>query len=101
MSLGANKQALMGAAGSGGAADDFYTHQIANSCRFNGAGRLLRTNGSAPTLATKYTFSTWIKRSKLSSAQIIFGAETNNVNYDYFYFKRNSFKLCRSYFIEF
>ena len=90
MSLGANKQALMGAAGSGGAADDFYSHQIANSCRFNGAGRLLRTNGSAPTLATKYTFSTWIKRSKLSSHQIIFGAETNNVNYDYFNFRSDN-----------
>jgi hypothetical protein len=34
MSLGANKQALMGAAGSGGAADDFYDHQISKSFRF-------------------------------------------------------------------
>jgi len=90
MSLGANKQALMGAAGAAGGGGDFYSHQIANSCRFNGAGRLLRTNGSAPTLATKYTFSTWIKRSKLSSAQIIFGAETNNVNYDYFNFRTDN-----------
>jgi len=71
----------------GGGADNFYSHQIAKSCRFDGAGKYLRTNGSAPTLATKYTFSTWVKRAKLSSNQIIFGAETDNVNYDYFNFR--------------
>ena len=87
MSLGANKQTLMGAAGAGGGVDNFYSHQIAKSCRFDGAGKYLRTNGSAPTLATKYTFSTWVKRAKLSSNQIIFGAETDNVNYDYFNFR--------------
>lgn len=76
------------AGGAGGAG--FYTHQIANSCRFDGAGKYLRTNGSAPTLATKYTFSTWIKRSKLSSTQIIFGAETDNINYDYFNFRSDN-----------
>ncbi len=83
-----NNQLWQKPAGGGGA--DFYDHQISKSCRFDGAGKYLRTNGSAPTLATKYTFSTWIKRSKLSSTQIIFGAETDNINYDYFNFRSDN-----------
>jgi hypothetical protein len=82
MSILQNSNAI--SAPAGGA--DFYTHQIAKSCRFDGAGKYLRTNGSAPTLATKYTFSTWLKRSKLGAYYALLASETNNVNYDIFQF---------------
>jgi hypothetical protein len=63
MSLGANKQALMGAAGSGGAADDFYDYQIANSARFDGSSTYLtRTAGSASTNSDKKAISFWFKK---------------------------------------
>ena len=53
MSLGANKQALMGAAGSGGGAD-FYDYQIANSARFDGSSTYLtRTASGASTNSDK------------------------------------------------
>ena len=68
MSLGANKQALMGAAGSGGAADDFYTHQIANSCRFGVVNSYLTRAISGVTDNTQNTISFWVKRSKISGA---------------------------------
>jgi len=61
MSLGANKASLMGAAG--GAADgDFYTHQIANSCRFDGStSQLTKTFGSEATTNDKFAISVWVK----------------------------------------
>ena len=65
MSLGANKQALMGAAGSGGAADDFYDHQIAKSVRVpatsstsSNNGRLTRTFGTVDSSGTSGTITT-------------------------------------------
>ena len=63
MSLGANKQALMGASGAGGAGGDFYTHQIANSLRNSAAqnGNLTFTAGT-PTSSTTMTMSYWVKR---------------------------------------
>jgi len=63
MSLGANKQALMGAAGSGGAAEDFYDYQIANSARFDGSSTYLtRTASGASTNSDKKAISVWYKR---------------------------------------
>jgi hypothetical protein len=62
MSLGANKQALMGAAGSGGAADDFYDHQISKSFRFE-SGYLKWTPGSAGNRQV-WTFSMWVKKTE-------------------------------------
>ena len=73
MSLGANKASLMGAAG-GAAAAGFYTHQIANSCRFDGSSSELdRTPGSAGNRRT-FTFSTWIKKVKNGAQQCFFSA---------------------------
>ena len=51
-------------------------YEVANSCRFNiadSAYLTTKTNGSEPTLGTKYTISVWLKRSTLvnSSYQYI------------------------------
>jgi hypothetical protein len=51
-------------------------YEVANSCRFNiadSAYLTTKTNGSEPTLGTKYTVSVWLKRSTLvnSSYQYI------------------------------
>tara|TARA_R110001599_G_scaffold85405_1_gene229290 strand:- start:233 stop:2821 length:2589 start_codon:yes stop_codon:yes gene_type:complete len=80
MSLGANKQALMGAAGAGGAADDFYTHQIAKSARFTGSGKLSRTAGT-PTNIDKFTISFWVKRSDVTAHNNLVFGDTDNSNY--------------------
>ena len=80
MSLGANKQALMGAAGAGGAADDFYDHQIVNSVRFTGSGRLTKTAGT-PTNIDKFTISFWVKRSDVTAQNNMVFADTSNINY--------------------
>ena len=86
--MGVFQNNLMGAAAAAASAGgaDFYTHQISNSCRFDGAGKFLITNGSAPTNAKKYTFSTWVKRSELGNKGELIAAETDNVNYDDFNF---------------
>ena len=75
MSLGANKQALMGAAGAAGGGGDFYTHQIASSIRNSSAqsGTLKRTAGT-PTSRTQFTMSYWVKRYNTSG-----GSSTNLV----------------------
>ena len=79
MSLGANKQALMGAAGVS-ADSDFYGHQIANSARFTGSGTMSRTAGT-PTNVDKFTISCWVKGHKLGTAtNFVFGYE-DNLNY--------------------
>ena len=44
---------------------DFYTHQIANSCRFDGTSYLTDTRGSDGSTTTG-TVSFWFKRSGLS-----------------------------------
>ena len=77
MSLGANKQALMGAAGAaGGAGDGFYSHQIASSIRNSAAqsGTLKWTAGT-PTSRTQFTMSYWVKRYNTS------GGSSSNLVY--------------------
>ena len=65
--------ALVGASAAGAAGGDFYSHQIANSCRFQPNGGsldsteyLYRTQGT-PTNVDKCTISFWVKRSELGS----------------------------------
>ena len=64
---------------------DFYTYQIANSCRFDSASSsyLYRSPGTASD-STKSTFSCWLKRSTLAnmgeasgSPQAIIGSATS------------------------
>ena len=70
MSLGANKQALMGASGAGGAGGTvIYDYQIPYSARFDGTSTYLyKTWGAAPTSTTKKTLSVWIKKSGINNA---------------------------------
>ena len=89
MSLGANKQALMGASGAGGAGGgDFYSYQIPNSCRVNWSTgtypslvvpHMSRAMGT-PTNADKATISFWLKRSVegLSGCTGFYNAATSN-----------------------
>lgn len=64
MSLGANKQALMGAAGASGSGTSFYDYQIEQSLMFSGnADYLSRTNGSGGNRKT-WTYSVWFKKLK-------------------------------------
>ncbi len=64
MSLGANKQALMGAAGASGGGTSFYDYQIEQSLMFSGgADYLSRTNGSGGNRKT-WTYSVWFKKLK-------------------------------------
>ena len=58
------------AGGAGGG--DFYTHQIANSCRWDGtSSKLVRDPSSTGNLQV-LTFSTWVKRSGLGSLQKLY-----------------------------
>jgi hypothetical protein len=56
---------------------DFYTHQIANSCRFSGSANddgthfMYHARGT-PTNADKCTISAWVKRGKLGSKNLMF-----------------------------
>jgi len=64
MSLGANKQALMGAAGTSGGGTSFYDYQIEQSLLFDGTNDYLtRTNGGAGDRRT-WTYSVWFKKQK-------------------------------------
>ncbi len=65
--------------GAGGAA----SYQISRSLRFNqpDSASLSRTFGT-PTSQNIFTFSTWIKRSRLGTAQRIFAAGTSNLRFD-------------------
>ena len=64
MSLGANKQALMGAAGAAGGGGAVYDYQIKHSARFNGtSSRLRKTWGSTATNNNQVTVSVWVKQS--------------------------------------
>ena len=61
-----------GVVSGGGGGGAFYTHQIANSCRFIGSSNDDGTNymyhvQGTPTNADKCTISAWVKRSKLGS----------------------------------
>ena len=64
MSLGANKQALMGAAGAaGGGGTTIYDYQIAHSVRMNGSNQYFnRTAGIGSTNSDKKAISVWYKR---------------------------------------
>jgi len=75
MSLGANKQALMGAAGAAGDDGDFYSHQITHSARFQLANtsKMERTPSSSGN-RSKWTYSTWVKRTKFNINTSFFGA---------------------------
>jgi hypothetical protein len=68
--MGVFQNNLMGAAAAAASAGGagFYTHQIANSCRFNrpNASKLSRALGTA-TANTKWTFSSWVKLSSFST----------------------------------
>ena len=48
---------------------------------------LRHTEGTSPTDAKKFTFSTWIKRSKLGTDQTIFYNYKSSSNYAYIYFR--------------
>jgi len=73
--MGVFQNNLMGAAAAAASAgSDFYDHQIANSCRFDGSSSELdRTPGSAGNRRT-FTFSTWIKKVKNGAQQCFFSA---------------------------
>ena len=58
------------AAGGGG-------YEVSNSLRFSSDTYLTNTFGSAPTLATKNTFSIWFKRSTLGTQQQLMSANNN------------------------
>jgi len=99
MSLGANKQALMGAAGAagGGADSGFYTHQIASSLRNSSSqnGTLKRTAGT-PTNSTKFTMSYWVKRyndSGPSEHNLVFTSGTGGASYIFWGFAGTDFDL--------
>ena len=70
-----NRQRASGSGAQGGGGG----YVIENSCRFNSADSpyLVRT-WDTPTDANVWTFSTWIKRSKITTDQNIFGAMTGN-----------------------
>jgi len=85
MSLGANKQALMGAAGSGGAADNFYDYQIAKSVRIpapsstsSNNGRLTRTFSTVDS-SVHWTLNFWIKRSAIEGNNPVSSARALNM----------------------
>ena len=105
--MGVFQNNLMGAAAAAASAGggDFYSHQIANSCRFNNnypaVENLSRTQGT-PTDVDKCTISVWLKRSELGAFQRAFtgsgksGAGYSQINFggdggtaDEFYYLQN------------
>ena len=71
--MGVFQNNLMGAAAAASAGGDFYTHQIANSVRFNASAsaHMYHTQGT-PTNVDKCTISLWVKRGKLTNANNMF-----------------------------
>jgi len=69
---------------------DFYPHEIDNSVRFDSNSQLSRTPSSTGDMRT-WTFSAWVKRSKLSDSNYdgIFSAGTGGVNRDVLFFESN------------
>ena len=80
--MGVFQNNLMGAAAAAasGGGGGFYTHQIANSCRFNHAGYLNDARASDGS-ATTGTISFWFKRSAIGSAQFLMDAREDGNNY--------------------
>ena len=98
MSLGANKQALMGAAGSSGTADNFYTHQIANSVRMSLSGNsTLKFTPGTPTSGKTFTYSWWFKKYDIAStstqASNVFCAGTGGATYVFWPFQASGGKF--------
>ena len=56
------------------------SYDVANSLRFGSNTYLSATFGSAPTLATKNTYSTWFKRSTLNTLQQLMATHSNAVS---------------------
>jgi len=70
---------LSGNVGSATAATGF---NVDNSCMFNSADSAsMEKDAAAPTDNNKWTFSAWVKRSKLGTLQEIFYGEANSTNY--------------------
>jgi hypothetical protein len=80
--MGVFQNNLMGAAAAAASAGggDFYSHQIANSARFTGSGRLTKTAGT-PTNIDKFTISFWVKRSDVTAQNNMVFGDTSNINY--------------------
>ena len=84
-----NENAIPSASGGGG----FYSHQITNSCRFDGNDGGLRFGGASgvlgtPTNVDKGTLACWMKRSFIGNAwKTIFhshtGSSGRNIAFDY------------------
>ena len=75
--------ALVGASAAGSAGSgDFYSHQIANSVRFNASAtaHMYHTQGT-PTNVDKCTISFWVKRAKLGAAR--YGMTGSGASGDY------------------
>jgi len=60
---------------------------VANSCRFDGSSSYLHKTPTNAGNRLKYTFSTWVKKSKITGEQIIFTAYASNTNHTYLRFK--------------
>ena len=86
-----SNQMRAGAAGAAGGGSGFYTHQIANSCRFigsandDGTNYMYHTQGT-PTNADKCTISAWVKRSKLGSRNLMFTGAGSGSYYSWYGF---------------
>ncbi len=61
-------------------AADFYTHQIANSCRLDGTGYLTDTRSSDGS-TNHATISIWFKRAALGSYQYLLETRVDGNNY--------------------
>ena len=77
-----NNNLLLGAAGQGGG------YEIDQSIRFNAedSAYLEKTYSSSESTLTAWSFSTWVKRSKLGAEQFIFLAGTTSANLEYLRF---------------
>ena len=60
---------------------------VDNSCRFDGSSSYLYKTPANAGNRLKYTFSTWVKKSKITGEQIIFTAYASNTNHTYLRFK--------------
>ncbi len=82
--MGVFQNNLMGAAAAAASAGggDFYSHQIANSVRFNASAtaHMYHTQGT-PTNVDKCTISFWVKRAKLGAAR--YGMTGSGASGDY------------------
>jgi len=95
MSLGANKQALMGAAGASGAGGDFYSYQITNSVRMSkSANSTLKITAGTASSEKTFTYSWWWKRYNVTdtatNSTLVFCAGTGGGTYVFFTFTNSS-----------